>query len=202
MNEFPDTSASLIAKLHDHGDAAAWDDFERIYRPVIFRIARAKGLQYADAFDLVQTVMISVASALPKYQSLTGGPPFRHWLSRITRNAILKALSRGPRIKATGGTEILDILSEVPTADAQTTALIRLEYRRELFHLAVEQIRNDVQAGTWLAFELTVIQNVAIEDAAKKLKTTPGNIYAARSRMMKRLRELVTEMERADDTET
>ena len=64
MNEFPDTSARLIARIKDPGNAAAWETFETIYRPVVFRIARAKGLQYADAADLVQQVFMSVAAAL------------------------------------------------------------------------------------------------------------------------------------------
>ena len=195
MRDFPDTSASLIAKIQDPSNIDAWNDFERIYRPVIFRIARARGLQYADAFDLVQQVLISVAAAIDRYVSRENGPAFRNWLSRITRNAILKALTRAPQDRAAGGTQVLDVLSEVSSPDGETDAMIQREYRREIFRLAAEQIRGEVQPATWLAFEMTMIGGQSIEHAAKKLNLSVGNIYAARSRVMKRLKESVRQME-------
>jgi len=120
MPEFPETSESLIARVRDPSNRAAWDQFEQVYRPVVFRIARAKGLQHSDALDLVQQVLISVSSAIGRYEKHSDGMRFRNWLSRVTRNAILKALSRGPRDRATGGTEILNVFHEVP-ADAPPT---------------------------------------------------------------------------------
>ena len=139
MPEFPDTVDSLIVRVRDPSNRAAWDQFERLYRPVIFRIARAKGLQHADSLDLVQQVMISVAAAIQRFEKQADGTRFRNWLSRITRNAILKALSRQPRDRASGGSGVMDVLSEVPAGDPETEALIHLEYRRELFQRAAEQ---------------------------------------------------------------
>ena len=169
----------------------AWDQFEQLYRPIIFRIARAKGLQHADALDLVQQVLISVASAIDRYEKREGGPRFRNWLSRITRNAILKALTRQPADRATGGTAIMDVLSEVSDTDPGTDALITLEYRRELFRLAAETARAEVEESTWLAFELTVLQDTSIARAAELLRTSTGAIYAARSRIMRKIRNTV-----------
>lgn len=198
MNDFPDTSASLIASIRDSGNADAWRDFERVYRPVIFRIARAKGLQYADAFDLTQQVLVSVSAAIDRYQVREGGPPFRNWLSRITRNAILKAVTRKPRDQASGGTEVLDLLSDIEAGDEETKALIQLEYRREIFKCASEQVRDEVQPATWLAFELSLIQGRSMEHVAKQLNLSVGNVYAARSRVMKKLKETVRQMELID----
>lgn len=195
QNFFPDTSLSLIAEIRDPANVSAWKEFERIYRPVIFRIARAKGMQYADAFDLVQQVLMSVAGAIPNYEQRDSGPPFRNWLSRITRNAIMKALSRQPRDQADGGSRIQDILSEVSSSDSMTDSLIELELRREIFLVAAQQVRQDVQSSTWLAFELTVIQGQSIERVAQRLELSFGNVYAARSRVMKRLRQVVERLE-------
>jgi DNA-directed RNA polymerase specialized sigma24 family protein len=97
MPEFPETRESLIARVRDPSNRAASDQFEQLYRPVIFRIARAKGLRHSDALDLVQQVLMSVSSAIGRYEKHPDGMRFRNWLSRVTRNAILKALSRGPR---------------------------------------------------------------------------------------------------------
>lgn len=194
--DFPETSASLIASIKDPGNAEAWESFEKLYRPVIFRIARAKGLQYADATDLVQQVLVSVASAIDAYRPTETGTPFRNWLSKITRNAILKALTRQPKDRASGGTAVWDLLSEVPAADESTSALIDSELRQEIFQLAAEKVRLSVQPITWLVFELSVLQQQSIDKVAEKLNLSIGNVYAARSRVMKRLKETV---QRFDD---
>lgn len=110
MPEFPETSESLIVQVRDLSNQAAWDQFEQLYRPVILRIARAKGLQHSDALDLVQQVLMSVSAAIGRYEKQSEGMRFRNWLSRVTRNAILKALSRGPRDPAAGGTDALNLL--------------------------------------------------------------------------------------------
>lgn len=196
--EFPETVESLILKVRDPSDRAAWDQFEHLYRPVIFRIARAKGLQHADALDLVQQVLMSVASAVDSYQKESSGARFRNWLSRITRNAILKAETRRPREQAAGGTAFLDVLTEVSSPDPETDALINLEYRRELFRRAAERVRTDVSEPMWLAFELTALQQAGIEQTAARLGVSIGSIYASRSRVMRRLRNAIRQLEQTD----
>lgn len=195
MPEFPETNESLIVQVRDPSNRAAWDQFEQLYRPVIFRIARAKGLQHADALDLLQQVLMSVSAAIGRYEKQSGGIRFRNWLSHVTRNAILKALSRGPRDRATGGSEILDVLSEVAGADDATEALIDLEYRREVYVRAASRVREEVQDVTWMAFEATVLQEVSIDAAAKRFGLSTGSVYAARSRIMRRLKTAVAELE-------
>ncbi len=197
MPEFPDTRDSLIVGVRDPSNQLAWDQFEQLYRPVIFRIARAKGLQHADAHDLVQQVLVSVAAAIDRYEKRNDDARFRNWLSRITRNAILKALTRAPRDRAAGGSAIMNVLSAVPAIDPATNALIDLEYRRELFRRAAEHVRTDVQEPTWLAFELTELQHVPIDKAAKVLGISTGSVYAARSRVMRRMRDCVVQLEQS-----
>ena len=152
-------------------------------------------MQYADSADLVQTVLMSVAGAIETYESRADGPAFRNWLSRITRNAILKALTRRQQDRGHGGSQLLDVLSEVASPDAQTTSLIESELRREVFSQAAERVRHSVQPLTWLAFEMSVLQNQPVEQVARTLNISAGNIYAARSRVMKRLKEAVQGLE-------
>lgn len=199
MPEFPDTSESLILQVRDPADRDAWERFEQIYRPVIFRIARAKGLQHSDALDLVQQVLLSVSMAIPSYEKRSDGTCFRNWLSRITRNAILKALSRAPSDKASGGTQVMDVLRSVPSRDTDTEALIETEYRREIYLKAASAVRLDVTEPTWLAFEMTVLQSRSIAQAATVLGVSTGSVYAARSRVMRRLRDAVRQFESDND---
>ena len=93
------------------------------------------------------------------------------------------------------------MLSEAPAADPETDALIHLEYRRELFQRAAEQVRSEVQESTWLAFELTALQQKSIDQAAKALAVSTGSVYAARSRVMRRIRSAVLRLEAPDPDE-
>jgi RNA polymerase sigma-70 factor (ECF subfamily) len=64
----PETRPSLILRVRDPNDADAWNQFATLYRPVILRLARRKGIQAADAEDLAQQVLLSVAGAIERWQ--------------------------------------------------------------------------------------------------------------------------------------
>ena len=64
MDDDPTTRPSLLVRLRDSRDEQAWGEFVEIYRPLVYRLARRRGLQDADALELVQEVMIKVASAI------------------------------------------------------------------------------------------------------------------------------------------
>lgn len=203
MTEFPETRDSLLVQVRTPANREAWDEFALIYRPVIHRLARRRGLQDADAQDLAQRVLMAVASAIGGWEKSDESVRFRHWLRRVARNAIVNALSRQPRDRAAGGTSVQELLLEQPDVDRHSVdepadADIELEYRRELYLRAAKIVRGDVAAETWRAFELTVVEGRSSDEAAVELDKPVGTIYAARSRIMRRLRQAVQQLERTE----
>lgn len=200
MTQFPETRESLIVQIKDPSNRDAWGKFVDLYRPVIHRIALARGLQDADAQDLTQHVLMAVAASIGRWEKSTESTRFRHWLRRVTRNAILNAISRRPPDQATGTSSYQNIVTEIPeradhALDDETDSLIELEYRRELYLRAAAFVRADVDPITWQAFERTVIDGLSNAQAAQELGRSIGTIYAARSRVMKRLRNAIAEIE-------
>lgn len=200
MTQFPETRESLIVQIKDPSNRDAWGKFVDLYRPVIHRIALARGLQDADAQDLTQHVLMAVAASIGRWEKSTESTRFRHWLRRVTRNAILNAISRRPPDQATGTSSYQNIVTEIPeradhSLDDETDSLIELEYRRELYLRAAAFVRTDVDPITWQAFERTVIGGLSNAQAAQELGKSIGTIYAARSRVMKRLRTAIAEIE-------
>ncbi|MBN8601792.1 MAG: sigma-70 family RNA polymerase sigma factor [Planctomycetes bacterium] len=200
MTQFPETRESLIVQIKDPSNRDAWGKFVDLYRPVIHRIALARGLQDADAQDLTQHVLMAVAASIGRWEKSTESTRFRHWLRRVTRNAILNAISRRPPDQATGTSSYQNIVTEIPeradhSLDDETDSLIELEYRRELYLRAAAFVRTDVDPITWQAFERTVIGGLSNAQAAQELGRSIGTIYAARSRVMKRLRTAIAEIE-------
>ncbi len=193
MSSPPETRASLILRLPDAADVAAWDDFVSIYGPVIYRVARRHGLQSADADDLVQEVFTAVARSVSDWLERKDRGSFRAWLLTIARNTAMNYLTRrATRPFGGDGEHAQRLLDEAASTEKELSNEFDLEYRREVFRWAAEQVRNDVSEATWEAFRMTHIDGISIADSAEQLGMSDGNIYIARSRVMARLKEKVS----------
>lgn len=197
LNDIPETRYSIIARLSDAEDRQAWEHFAEHYRPVIYRIARRRGIQDADAQDLTQRVLAAIANSIGDWQPKAPGAKFRHWLRRVAKNETLKFLTRQPHDRARGGTSVLTALHAAPAED-QIEQEIERETRRQLIRRAAKIVREQVAQPTWQAFALTMIEGQSIEDSANALGLNIGSIYAARSRILKRIRETVRQLEQED----
>lgn len=104
VDNSPLTRASLLVQLRDGSNHAAWQEFLRLYGPVVYGFARNRGLQDADAADLVQDVMRSVMNAIGRFDYDRRQGTFRGWLFTITRNKVFNFVSaRRIRPQASGG---------------------------------------------------------------------------------------------------
>lgn len=194
-SQFPETQASLLMQLHDGENAEAWLEFVAIYRPVIYRLARRRGLQDADSQDLAQQVLLSISRSIKHWEKNDESVRFRHWLRRVAKNAICNALTRQPQDRAGGGSSAQKILDEQAAPDPFAARELELEHRRELFLRAAAVVKTDVATETWQAFQLAVIEGLSIEEVAARLKKSVGAAYAARGRVINRLRQVVDQME-------
>lgn len=195
--DLPDTRHSLLIQVRDPTNRQAWEEFSAIYRPVIFRLAKLKGLQASDAEDLAQQVLINVAKAIDRWEPDSGRARFRTWLRTVADNAILNALTRKRPDQATGG-EIIHAALAVQPTPSENSRLLQIEYRREVFIRAAQQIRIEFSDETWAAFWKTTVDEIDIDDVAKHLGRTRGSVYASRSRVMKRLKQKVEEYDDPD----
>ena len=194
MRDFPETSHSLIARVKDLADGAAWTEFLGIYRPVVYRLARKRGMQDADAQDVTQRVFLSISQAIDRWEPEPNGPPFRAWLVTVTRNAITKALTRSRPDVGAGAAAVMELLEALPADDPRTTAEFVLESRREALRWAAEQIRPEFSEMTWMLFWQTAVQGSSVAEVAAVTGRTTGAIYMARFRVLQRLKEKVQEI--------
>lgn len=195
MEDVPDTRDSLLMRVANPSDQCAWDQFARIYRPVVYNVARMRGLQDADAQDVAQQVLVAVAQALPTWKRRDESTLFRHWLCRIARNTTINMLTRQPLDRAVGGVDSKAERETEQRAVGRLDSQIEREYRRQIFRQAAEIVRSRADAVTWHAFALTMIDGLTIAEAAGQLDRSEGVIYAARSRIMRRLKDTVKELE-------
>ncbi|HEX4071044.1 MAG TPA: sigma-70 family RNA polymerase sigma factor [Planctomycetaceae bacterium] len=192
MASFPDTRASLIIRLSDADNEEAWDEFVRLYQPVVYRLARRRGFQHADAEELVQEVMLAVARAAEGWVPDPQRGRFRTWLHRIARNLMVNFLTRRKhQVWGTGKSDVQQMLEAQSDAQSAVTQMFEVEYRRETFRWAASQVQREVKENTWRAFWLSTIDDLPAAEVARQLKISVGSVYIARSRVMARLRQLV-----------
>jgi len=195
MDRIPKTRASLILRLPSADDAAAWQEFTEIYEPFVYRFARRRGLQDADARELTQEVFFAVAKAIRRFEINPERGQFRTWLFRIARNCVLKLIAKRRGLLAVDSgvwrrvSESLDDGSDGDEMELQ-------EYRKEVFLWAASRVRKSVKELTWQAFCLTAVAGQGVDEVAAKLGVTRGVVYVAKSRVISRLREEVQQFDK------
>jgi RNA polymerase sigma-70 factor (ECF subfamily) len=199
VDESPLTRASLLVQLRDGGNHAAWQEFVKLYGPVVYGFARKRGLQDADAADLMQDVMRSVSAAIVRLDYDRNQGTFRGWLFTISRNKIFNFLSaRKIRPQAAGDTGANRLLNSQPD-DRDSADTWEMEYQRRLASLAMERIQREFQEKSWQAFWRTAVEGQSAGDVSKQIGMSAGAIYVAKSRVLARLKEEVEAMQRQED---
>jgi RNA polymerase sigma-70 factor (ECF subfamily) len=196
MDETPTTRLSLLVRLQDPRDEQAWHEFTEIYGPLMQRLARQKGLQDADAADLVQEVYQAVARAMERQAYDPARGSFRGWLFRIARNLVVNFLiDQARRPRGTGDSDMKCLLEAQPAPTPEDSVLFDTEYKRQLLFWAAEQVRGEFSELTWKAFWQTGVEGRAAKVVADSLNTTVGTVYHCKSRVMARLREKIAQVE-------
>ncbi len=187
------TRLSLIARIRDPEDVESWADFVELYGPFIYAIARSRGLQDADACDLVQDVMREVSRSVSRFDPDPELGRFRGWLGVITRRMLARFFekSRG-QVNGPGGTANIVALANVPSMKEE--AVWEQERRRHMFRWAADRVRSEFAEATWRAFWLTAVEGLPARQAAEECGMTIGAVYIAKSRVVNRLRQRVAEV--------
>src|SRR2546422_10973795 len=97
FDEWLSTRTSLLNRLKHWSDERSWEEFFNTYAKVIYRFAMKAGLSDAEAQDVVQETVITVAKKIPgfKYDRSLGS--FKGWLLTITRRKVIDQLRKRRR---------------------------------------------------------------------------------------------------------
>ena len=194
MDDVPQTTRlTLLIRLQDGDDKQAWSDFVDLYSPVVYGFARRQGLQDADAADLVQEVLRSVARSVRSYDHEKGR--FRSWLMAVVRNRLAEFWAgRAREAVGSGDTRVRRRMEQLPSQENEDDVWEQ-EYRRSVFRLAVARIRDGFADSTWQAFWQTHVDGRGTREVAQSLGISEGAVYIAKSRVMARLKQQVQVLE-------
>jgi len=200
------SSGSLIEKIRA-SDRNAWDQFVEVYGPLIHNWCLKSGCSAFDAADLVQEVFAKVLGSIHRFQRTPDGS-FRGWLWTITRNRIRDFFRQqndedlpvggtdfqmkigqvvdhiGTSDEGAGHLEIGDEATDDPTSPDQAV---------QLMQRALHAIRNDFETQTWQAFWKSTIDGEKTRDVAEDLNLSANSVRQAKSRVLRRLRQILSE---------
>lgn len=193
MAEHPVTRPSLLLRMRNAADAAAWSQFVDVYAPLIYGFARKQGLQDADAADLLQDVLRSVAGAISRLDYDARRGSFRGWLFTIARNHLRDFGARRARVvQGSGDTGVRNLLEQQPDGDE---ADWNIEYERRVFAWASEETQREVEESTWQAFWQSAVEGKPVKEVAASLQMSVAAVYLAKSRVMKRLKDRIRSLQ-------
>jgi RNA polymerase sigma factor (sigma-70 family) len=191
MAAIPPTRASLLVRLRDPRDEAAWREFVDLYGPLVYGYARKRGLQDADAADLGQDVLTAVAGAVGRLDYDPRRGSFRNWLFKVVWRKLANwRAARGNRARGSGDTATQQLLEQCPVPEAEEAGW-EAEWRKRAFAWACAQVRPTVSDVTWQAFCRTALDGRPGKQVAAELGLSVAAVYRARSRVLARLKELV-----------
>lgn len=194
LQEFPSTRASLLVRIKDPSDREGWQEFVAVYAPLIHRYLRRQALQDADAADVTQEILQSVARSPIDYDVERGR--FRSWLLVVTRRALCR-YREAPRslLQGAGGTAMYYLLQSRQD-DAEDTARWEQDWQQWILQSAAQRIQPEFQPATWQAFWRTAIAGESPHQVANDLNLSLGAVYIAKCRVLARLRREIERLER------
>lgn len=182
-----ETSTSLLQRLQEGPNEAAWHRMVDLYTPLIRGWLKRYALRDTDCDDLVQEVLAIVVRRLPDFECRPQIGAFRRWLRTITVNC-LRDFWRSQRFK-TSQQEFGTVLAELEDPDSALSKLWDEEHDRHVTQCLLEKIRPRFEAKTWQAFQRVAIDGAPVDQVARELGLSLNAVFIAKSRVVQLLRK-------------
>lgn len=188
------TPSSLIVGIRNR-DGVAWQRFNAIFGPLIYGWLRRKGLQPADAADVVQDVQRSVLLSIDSFRRDRPGDSFQGWVWTITQSRLADHF-RQRKKEQPAATVQLDAgqVGALPGAPGATADAQPNDWRAELTRRLIKQLEPEFQPASWQAFWRMVAHGEPADQIARDLGLSAAAVRQAKYRVLQRLRTELAEL--------
>ena len=213
-DEFIATRASLLGRLKDWGDQESWQEFFDTYWRLIYSVALKAGLSDAEAQDVVQETLVTVAKKVGQFKSDPAIGSFKGWLLLITRRRIADQFDKRPKLsKPEHIREVCGVQAQFPgdTDDSTRTSTVERvadpatfnldacweeQWQKNQLRAATEKVKCLVSPKQFQIFELYVLREWPVAKVARLLSVSAGQVYLARHRISRLLKKEVARLEK------
>jgi RNA polymerase sigma-70 factor (ECF subfamily) len=195
------TRYSLLSRLQNWNDQESWKIFFDTYWRLIYSIALKSGLTEAEAQDVVQETIISVAKDIHKFKRDRTLGSFNGWLRNLTRWRIADQLRKRPGLRqheelSFGEDAEPWTLAEIPDpAEGALSDMWEQEWRSNLFEAALERVKRKVKEEHFQIFDLNVIREWPVLQVAQTLNISVGKVYLIKFRLTALIRKEIRKLE-------
>ena len=183
------TRSSLLIRAQA-GDAGAWQDLCELYRPLIVGWLRRQAVPDGEVDDLVQEIFLAVVRGLPSFSHSGRRGAFRSWLRAIASNYSCDYWKSPARRAAPGDDAAAVALGLLEDPDSLLNRYWDEEHDRYVLRCLLELAELEFEPTTVRAFRRVALEGASGSEAAGELGLSLAAVYAARSRVLRRLREL------------
>jgi RNA polymerase sigma-70 factor (ECF subfamily) len=196
------TRVSLIQRLRDWNDTTSWKDFFDTYWKLIYGVARKTGLSDAEAQDVVQETIITVARKMPEFSYDPAIGRFKSWLMQVTRSRIVDQIRRkqyeeaGKRLPREMPLSEAMLEQHAAQPDFDLEAVWNEEWEHHVLEAAMKKVKQNADAKQFQMFQLHVIKSVPAREVAKKLRVKLAEVYFAKYKIGAQVRKEIKALER------
>lgn len=192
MSETIDAAAtrpSLLVRIRNAQDSDAWQDFVSLYGAMIQQYCLRRQIQEADAAEITQEVLLQVSRSIATFTYDPQRGRFRNWLAAIVRTKLIGLVRCNQRYQAQS-----QLLQDLDLADGATDGQWVDVWQSQLLSHAIQLLEQRMTANTFTAFRATWLEDRPAGEVAASMGQPVSWVYIAKSRGLKGLRELLTEL--------
>ena len=192
-DELIPTRATLIQRLKNWQDQASWQDFFDTYWSLIYGVALKGGLTRAEAEDVVQETLISVAKHMPTFKYDPSIGSFKGWLLNMTRWRITDHLRKRKHLSSSDQPEIegQKIEKEAELSPPELEKLWDVEWESNLLNAAIAKARRRLDPAQYQIFDLYVNKAWPPEKVAETFSIPIAQVYLAKHRVTEIIKQEV-----------
>ena len=195
------TRRSLVERLADWGDQLRWQEFFDMYWKLIHSTARQSGLTDAEAQEVVQETIITVAKNVDKLKYDPAVGSFKGWLLQITRWRIADQFrkrepgnAKRPRAADDRLTATMERIPDSRIVDLD--AVWEAEWKENLFAAALVRVKKRIEPKQFQIFDCYVRKEWTAQKVAERLGVNIGQVYLARHRVGALLKKEIKGLEK------
>jgi len=196
-------------------EPAGWQQFVKLYTPLVYYWCRKAGLPVAEAADVSQEVFRWVLSHVAEFQHNSPGDTLRGWLFAVTRKKLAdhyrKFKPADDASRSSDGSKISEsgrfgARSGEVVAKSGDNLLRQFQLQAEaampekdkgpadpaianLVQRALQLVQAQFEVPVWQAFWRVTVDGHSPADVAADLKIETNAVYKAKSQVLSRLRD-------------
>ena len=184
------TRSSLLLRLKNWDDKKSWQEFDGMYRKLVYGYSRRSGLSHEESEEVTNDVFVRVAKTIQEFESNPDKGSFRGWLMNLAHWRVTDKFRSRPR----------DAQAPHRVAPGDRTATIERiqdphceddlwdkEWQERLLDTAFERIGRRTQAKHLQIFELHFRQHWSVVRISRAMNINPAAVYLINHRLTKQL---------------